>query len=58
MITKGKVDKVEVEWKRYRRAVLTANRNGYGLKETGAIRRASMDLTRVLAELRRPQDRH
>jgi hypothetical protein len=26
----------------------------YGNKETGAVRRASMDLTRALAEMRRP----
>jgi hypothetical protein len=26
----------------------------YGSKETGALRRASMDLTRALADLRRP----
>ena len=27
----------------------------FGSKETGALRRASMDLTRALADLRRPQ---
>ena len=27
----------------------------YGSKETGAVRRASLDLTRALADLRRPE---
>ena len=28
--------------------------SGYGLRESGAVRRASLDLTRALADLRRP----
>ena len=36
---------------------LTQTHNGYGVfgsKQSGALRRASMDLTRALAEMRKP----
>lgn len=41
--------------KEYESAIKTLNGYSYiGTKESGALRRASMDLTRSLAEMRKP----
>lgn len=58
---KNKVSKVKEEMSRFKRAISDMEKNAtvdatnhyWGPKETGAVRRASMDLTRALAELRR-----
>lgn len=55
-----KIKKVKTEMKRLNAAILLMEENAslshasyWGPKETGAVRRASMDLTRALADLRR-----
>ena len=57
----AKIDKAILEAHRFLRAVEAARRRleadrmaDFGCKETAACRRASMDLTRALAELRKP----
>jgi hypothetical protein len=56
----GPLDTAEAEARRFLKAVAALRAvgkiSGYqiGTKESGAVRRASMDLTRALAELRRP----
>ena len=58
-ISNEHLNAVEVEIRRYRRAVAAlrimdkSSRFWTCPKETGAVRRASMDLTRALANLRR-----
>jgi hypothetical protein len=55
MITQKKIDVVKAEIERLleRLKDYEAIEHGCGPKQTGAIGRASMDLTRVLADLRR-----
>lgn len=52
-MNKNKVNKVKEEMARLENAI-SAMEKCWGPKETGAVRRASMDLTRALAELRKP----
>lgn len=57
---KKKIDAVKVEMKRLEARIKNLEESDDGThrywasKETGAVRRASMDLTRALAELRKP----
>ncbi len=59
---KDRLCKVEQELTRYNQAVAALRSKGtdsgmetyYGSKETGAVRRASLDLSRALADLRKP----
>ncbi len=59
---KDRLCKVEQELNRYNQAVAALRAKGidsgvetyYGSKETGAVRRASLDLSRALADLRKP----
>lgn len=60
MITVKKINAVLNEVSRFRKVAIAAkDRLGddkfakYGCRETGAVRRASMDLTRALADLRK-----
>jgi len=59
-ITITKIDKTIKEVKRFISVAKKAKKRleddkdaSFGCKETGAVRRASMDLSRILAELRR-----
>jgi len=60
MTTLEKIDKVEKELKRFIRRMkackqrLKEDPNLVGCKETAALKKASMDLSRVLVELRKP----
>lgn len=53
VMDKNKISKVKEEMLRLNDAIVAMERY-WGPKETGAVRRASMDLTRALAELRKP----
>ena len=58
---KEDVKKVKIEMKRLKKAIAALEANDdylsygyyYGCKESGAVRRASMDLTRALSEMRK-----
>lgn len=60
MITLEKINKVEKELKRFIERMrackqrLKEDPNLVGCKETATLKRASMDLSRVLVELRKP----
>ncbi len=63
MITKEKIRAVKVELSRFKKAIesLEAEESNYtdfmcGTKYTGQLKRASMDLSRSLVELRRAND--
>lgn len=61
-MTKDKIDAAAAEAKRFLKKYKEfhdayANQkwhHSFGTKESGALRRASMDLTRALAEMRKP----
>ena len=61
MVTMEKIKQVEIELNRFKKALVMAKKrikkDGFyaecGCIETGAVRRASMDLTRVLTILRK-----
>ena len=63
MVTREKMAAVRVEMKRLSRAMKDMESAlkvyefaGWGCRESGAVKRASMDLTRALADLRRSSD--
>ncbi len=59
-MTLGKIEAVKVEMARLKKAITEmeevatlSHGSFWGPKETGAVRRASMDLTRALANMRK-----